>query len=165
MQISSIGGRVGGAGLTMYQAAKFGLAGFSEALSKEVAPLNIKVTCIEPGGFRTDWAGASMSYAPEIEDYKQTVGGIQKFLASGAFIPVGDPDKAAKVMVDVANHPEPPLHLVLGSEAVGILQRADATRQAELERWMQVSLSTDHDESENFFESEAGKVYQTMKGI
>lgn len=165
LQISSIGGRVGGAGLTMYQAAKFGLAGFSEALSKEVAPLNIKVTCIEPGGFRTDWAGSSMSYATEIEGYEQTVGGIQKFLASGAFIPVGDPDKAAKVMIDVANHPEPPLHLVLGSEAVGILQRADANRQAELEKWMQVSLSTDHDESENFFESEAGKVYQTMKGI
>ncbi|KQS33398.1 oxidoreductase [Dyadobacter sp. Leaf189] len=165
LQISSIGGRVGGAGLTMYQAAKFGLSGFSEALSKEVAPLDIKVTCIEPGGFRTDWAGSSMSFAPEIEGYEQTVGGIRKFLESGAFVPVGDPDKAAKVMVDLANHPEPPLHLVLGSEAIGILQRADATRQAELEKWMQVSLSTDHDESENFFESKAGKVYQIMKGI
>lgn len=69
LQISSVGGRVGGPGLTMYQAAKFGLGGFSEALSKEVAPLGIYVTCIEPGGFRTDWGGESMSYAREIEGY------------------------------------------------------------------------------------------------
>ncbi|SKB57758.1 oxidoreductase [Dyadobacter psychrophilus] len=165
LQISSIGGRVGGAGLTMYQAAKFGLGGFSEALSKEVAPLGIKVTSIEPGGFRTDWAGSSMSFATEIEGYETTIGGVTKFLTSGAFVPVGDPEKAAKVMIDVANHPEPPLHLILGSEAVGILQRADAIRQAEFETWMPVSISTDHDEAENFFESEAGKSYIKMKGI
>src|ERR1700755_3004562 len=73
MQISSVGGRVGNAGLTMYQAAKFGLGGFSEALAKEVAPLGIKVTCVEPGGFRTDWAGASMSFAPRVEGYESTV--------------------------------------------------------------------------------------------
>jgi NAD(P)-dependent dehydrogenase (short-subunit alcohol dehydrogenase family) len=58
LQISSIGGRVGNAGLSIYQAAKFGLVGFSESLSKEVAPLGIKVTCIQPGGFRTEWAGS-----------------------------------------------------------------------------------------------------------
>src|SRR6201996_1363385 len=74
LQISSIGGRIGNPGLTMYQAAKFGLGGFSEALGKEVAPLGIKVTSVEPGGFRTDWATASMSFAPEVEGYEQTVG-------------------------------------------------------------------------------------------
>ena len=61
LQISSIGGRVGNPGLTMYQAAKFGLSGFTEALAKEVRPLGIHVTSVEPGGFRTDWAGASMT--------------------------------------------------------------------------------------------------------
>jgi len=165
LQISSIGGRVGGAGLTMYQAAKFGLSGFSEALSKEVAPLGIKVTCIEPGGFRTDWAGSSMSFAPDVEGYESTVGGIKQFIAGGNFVPVGDPDKAAKVMVELTDHPEPPLHLVLGSEAIGILQRADAARQAELTKWLPVSMSTDHDAAEDFFESEAGKALQRMKGI
>jgi NAD(P)-dependent dehydrogenase (short-subunit alcohol dehydrogenase family) len=165
LQISSLGGRVGSAGLTMYQAAKFGLSGFSEALSKEVAPLGIKVTSVEPGGFRTDWAGSSMSFAPEIEDYKSTIGGIKKFMESGDFVPVGDPDKAAKAMIELVNHPEPPLHLVLGSEAVGILQHADANRKAEFEEWMPVSLSTDHDEAENFFESQFGKAYRAMKGI
>lgn len=165
LQISSIGGRVGGAGLTMYQAAKFGLSGFSEALSKEVAPLGIKVTCVEPGGFRTDWAGSSMSFAPDVEGYESTVGGIKQFMKGGTFVPVGDPDKAAKVMVELTDHPEPPVHLVLGSEAIGILQRADEARQAELTKWLPVSMSTDHDAAEDFFESEAGKAFQRMKGI
>jgi NAD(P)-dependent dehydrogenase (short-subunit alcohol dehydrogenase family) len=165
LQISSIGGRVGGAGLTMYQAAKFGLAGFSEALSKEVWPLGIKVTCVEPGGFRTDWAGSSMSFAPDVEGYESTVDGVKGFLTSGSFVPVGDPDKAAKVMIELVNHPEPPLHLVLGSEAVGILERADAMRKAEFEKWKSVSISTDHDDSENFFETDAAKAYIKMKGI
>src|ERR1700712_3927936 len=88
LQISSIGGRVGNAGLTMYQAAKFGLGGFSEALAKEVAPLGILVTCVEPGGFRTDWAGASMSFAPKLEGYEKTVGQRADFFASGKFVPM-----------------------------------------------------------------------------
>ena len=74
LQISSIGGRVGSAGLSMYQAAKFGLGGFSEVLAKEVAPLGIHVTSVEPGGFRTDWAGDSMTYAAPVEGYETTVG-------------------------------------------------------------------------------------------
>jgi NAD(P)-dependent dehydrogenase (short-subunit alcohol dehydrogenase family) len=157
LQISSIGGRVGNSGLTIYQAAKFGLSGFSEALASEVAPLGIFVTCVEPGGFRTDWAGASMTYAKHVEGYEQTIDARVALFQSGKYTPVGDPEKAAKVMVELAEHPEPPVHLVLGSEAVGILKRADAARSAELEKWLSVSLSTDHDEAENFFESQLGK--------
>ncbi|RZK62400.1 MAG: SDR family NAD(P)-dependent oxidoreductase, partial [Hymenobacter sp.] len=74
LQIGSLGGRVGNSGAAIYQAAKFGLGGFSEALAKEVAPLGIRVTCVEPGGFRTDWAGESMTYAPEVPGYETTVG-------------------------------------------------------------------------------------------
>ncbi|WP_138477292.1 oxidoreductase [Dyadobacter bucti] len=165
LQISSIGGRVGNAGLTMYQAAKFGLSGFSEALSKEVAALGIRVTSVEPGGFRTDWAGSSMSFAPKVEGYETTVDAIAAFLDGGNFVPSGDPEKAAKVILDLAEHPEPPLHLVLGSDAVGILQQADEARQAEFEKWMPVSLSTDHDKAENFFETEIGVAYKKMKGL
>jgi len=165
LQISSIGGRVGNAGLTMYQAAKFGLGGFSEALSKEVAALGIKVTSVEPGGFRTDWAGSSMSFAPKVEGYETTVDAIAAFLDGGNFVPSGDPEKAAKAILDLAEHPEPPLHLVLGSDAVGILQQADEARKAEFEKWMPVSLSTDHDEAENFFETEIGVAYKKMKGL
>jgi len=159
LQISSIGGRVGNAGISIYQAAKFGLGGFSEALAKEVAPLGIYVTSVEPGGFRTDWAGASMSYAPAIEGY-EAVNQRAEYFASGKFVPMGDPDKAAHVMIDLVEHPAPPIHLVLGSEAVAFLQQADANRKAELEQWLPVSLSTDANDAENFLETEIGKTYQ-----
>lgn len=165
LQISSIGGRVGNAGLSIYQAAKFGLSGFSESLNKEVSPLGIKVTSVEPGGFRTDWAGPSMSFAKEVEGYEETVGGIKQYLTSGKFLPMGDPAKAAKVMVDLVNHPNPPVHLVLGSEAATILKMADENRKEEFEKWLDVTVSTDHDEAVNVFESEFGKQYLAHKGI
>jgi len=164
LQISSVGGRVGNAGLTMYQAAKFGLGGFSEALAKEVADLGIHVTCVEPGGFRTDWAGDSMTYAPLVEGYESTVEARTNFFKSGKFVPVGDPDKAAKVMVDLVDHPEPPTHLVLGSEAIALLKNADSLRAAEMEKWLPVSLSTDHHEAEDFLETEMGKNLINKKG-
>jgi NAD(P)-dependent dehydrogenase (short-subunit alcohol dehydrogenase family) len=163
LQISSIGGRAAGAGLTMYQAAKFGLGGFSEALAKEVAPLGIRVTSIEPGGFRTDWGGTSMSFAAPVEGYESTVDWMAGFLRNGSYIPMGDPDKAAKVMIALVENPEPPIHLILGSEAVGILKQTDAWRTAEFEKWIPVSISTDHDEAENFLESAAGKKLMSLK--
>jgi NAD(P)-dependent dehydrogenase (short-subunit alcohol dehydrogenase family) len=164
LQISSIGGRVGNAGLTMYQAAKFGLGGFTEALAKEVAPLGIHVTSVEPGGFRTDWAGASMTYAAEVEGYETTLGQRVAFFKSGKFVPMGDPEKASKVMLELVDHPEPPVHLVLGSEAIGLLKLADADRQQEMEKWMAVSTSTDHDEAINFLETDQGKSMAGMSG-
>ncbi|MBS7254119.1 oxidoreductase [Flavobacterium branchiicola] len=162
LQISSVGGRVGNPGLTMYQAAKFGLSGFTEALSKEVAPLGIFVTSVEPGGFRTDWAGASMTYANEIEGYEM-VKQRTDFFKGGNFVPVGDPEKAANVMVELASHPNPPMHLVLGSEAIGLLKNADEARTQEMEKWMNVSLSTDHQDSGSFLDTAQGKWYTTKK--
>ncbi|SKC83940.1 oxidoreductase [Ohtaekwangia koreensis] len=159
LQISSVGGRVGTAGLTIYQTAKFGLGGFTEALAREVAPLGIKVTSVEPGGFRTDWAGASMSFAPSVEGYESTVGARVKFLESGEFIPMGDPDKAAHVMIELVLHPEPPIHLVLGSEAAEILRQADDRRQNEFEKWLPVTISTDHSKATNFLNTEQGKLF------
>jgi NAD(P)-dependent dehydrogenase (short-subunit alcohol dehydrogenase family) len=159
LQISSIGGRVGNPGVSIYQAAKFGLSGFSEALAKEVAPLGILVTCVEPGGFRTDWAGASMTYAPKVEGYESTVDKRTEMFTSGKFVPMGDPVKAAKVMVELAENPTPPVHLVLGSEAIGMIKQANATREAEMEKWLAVSVSTDHDEAENLLETEMGKAF------
>ncbi|HMH23654.1 MAG TPA: oxidoreductase [Puia sp.] len=164
LQISSIGGRVGGAGLTMYQAAKFGLGGFSEALAREVAPLGIHVTSVEPGGFRTDWGGASMSFARKIEGYETTVDWVTNFFKAGTYVPMGDPDKAAKAMIGLVEHPQPPVHLVLGSEAAGILRKADEARTADFEKWMPVTVSTDHDEAVNFLETTEGKKYLEMKG-
>lgn len=158
LQVSSIGGRIGNAGLAIYQAAKFAVAGLSEAVSKELAPLGIRMTSIEPGSFRTDWAGSSMTFAKDIPDYEPSVGAMIKYVRSGAFQPIGDPAKAAKVMIDLVEHPEPPVHLVLGSEAAALLEMADAARKAEYEKWKPVTVSTDSDDAVNFFETEAGKM-------
>ncbi len=79
-QISSIGGRLASPGLTAYQSAKWAVGGFSLGLAQEVAPLGIKVTVIEPGGMRTDWAGSSMTIPPISEPYQQTVGAFAKML-------------------------------------------------------------------------------------
>ena len=164
LQISSVGGRVGSAGITIYQAAKFGLGGFSEGLSQELAPLGIHVICVEPGGFRTDWAGDSMTYARSIEGYESSVDVRANFFKSKKFSPMGDPDKAAKVMIAIIDEPQPPLHLILGSEAVGIVKSSEAAKLAELEKWMPVSISTDHDAAVNFLETEEGKSYLSLKG-
>lgn len=163
LQISSVGGRVGGPGLTIYQAAKFGLGGFSEALTKEVSPLGIHVTCIEPGGFRTDWGTESMSFAREIAGYEPTVGRMSEFLSGGNYVPMGDPDKAAKVMIDLVDHPKPPIHLILGSEAISIVKGAEAAKKAELEQWESISISTDHQQAVNFLESPEGKLISELK--
>jgi NAD(P)-dependent dehydrogenase (short-subunit alcohol dehydrogenase family) len=152
LNVSSVGGRVGSAGFSMYQAAKFGLQGFTEVLSKEVAAFGIKVTSIEPGGFRTDWAGNSMTYAEPIDDYKNTLQSLKDYLKD--IIPLGNPDKAAQVIIDLVEHPEPPVHLVLGSDAVAILEVVDADRKAEFEKWKSVSISTDFDDVENPWLSE-----------
>lgn len=153
--VSSIGGRVGSAGLSMYQAAKFGLQGFTEVLSKEVADFGIKVTSIEPGGFRTDWGGASMSYAAPISDYQAVLYPLKNYLETVTAL--GDPDKAAKVIIDLVEHPAPPVHLVLGSDAVSILEAVDAGRKTEFEKWKPVSISTDFGDIENPWASEERK--------
>lgn len=157
LQISSIGGRIGNAGLSIYQAAKFGLGGFTESVAKEIAPLGIKMTVIEPGGFRTDWAGASMTFAEKVEGYETTADWIADYIKGGNFQAMGDPDKAAKVMIELVDNPETPLHLVLGSEAVVFLEAADKLRKEEFEKWKSVSISTDHDEAVNMLDSEHGK--------
>lgn len=163
LQISSIGGRVGNPGLTMYQAAKFGLGGFSEALAKEVAPLGIKVTSVEPGGFRTDWASASMSFAPDVKGYEQTVGTRKALFTSDQFVPMGDPDKAAKVMIALTEHPEPPVHLLLGSEAVGMVKQATIVRNEEMEKWLSVSTSTNADDAVDFTQTDLGRSFFSAK--
>lgn len=163
LQISSIGGRTGTPGITIYQAAKWGLSGFSEALAKELAPLGILVTAVEPGGFRTDWAGDSMSFAPFVEGYEASVEKVKQHFRGEGFIPMGDPRKAARVMIELSENPEPPVHLVLGSEAVAILEQADAKRAADLQKWKPVSVSTDHDDAVNFLETPQGKMYAQLK--
>jgi NAD(P)-dependent dehydrogenase (short-subunit alcohol dehydrogenase family) len=144
IQFSSIGGRVGGSpGLSAYQTAKFAVEGFSEVLANEVKPLGIKVTIIEPGGFHTDWGGSSMSILPLREEYDQTVGAMNRYRESSVATWLGDPARAAKIIVALVGLDEPPLRLLLGASAVESAEKAAQARAAETEKWAAVSRSAD----------------------
>ena len=145
IQISSIGGRLGSPGLSAYQSAKWAVEGFSEVLAKEVGPLGIKTTIVEPGGFRTDWAGSSMTIAELREEYKPTVGALAEYIRARTGKENGDPAKAVQVILQIAGLSEPPRRLLLGSDAVRRAAAVTAERTAEDEKWKQLSLSTDFD--------------------
>jgi NAD(P)-dependent dehydrogenase (short-subunit alcohol dehydrogenase family) len=148
IQVSSVGGRVASAGLSAYQSAKWAVGGFSEVLAQEVAPLGIKVTVIEPGGMRTDWAGSSMSIPPISPPYRPTVGARAEAMSGTAM--AGDPVKVAGVVLQLAGMDEPPLRLLLGSDAVLYAGRAAQQRADSDARWVQLSRSTDHDDATDF---------------
>ncbi|AGS22803.1 oxidoreductase [Rhizobium etli] len=143
IQFSSVGGRIGPAGRGAYSAAKFGVEGFSEVLTKEVSPFGIKVTVIEPGGFRTDFAGASTVLAEGRAEYAETVGATVRFQREYDGRQPGDPAKAAAVVIHIAGLEEPPFRLLLGSDAVRSVEKADAARIAADREWRAVSVSTD----------------------
>ncbi|GAA4622788.1 SDR family NAD(P)-dependent oxidoreductase [Actinoallomurus vinaceus] len=144
VQFSSVGGRVGGSpGVAAYQASKYAVEGFSEVLNNEVKPLGIKVTLIEPGAFRTDWAGSSMALASVGPDYEQTVGAMNRRRAGFDRSAPGDPERAARVILDIVDLDEPPLRLLLGSDALTAVERSSRERAAEADRWAEVSRSTD----------------------
>lgn len=140
---SSVGGRIGSTGRAPYSAAKFGVEGFSEVMAIEMAPLGVKVTIIEPGGFRTDFAGSSTTIANVRADYDSTVGNAARFQHSYNGKQPGDPVKAAQVILQVAAMSDPPLRLLLGSDAVAIVEKADAAKAAADKRWRDLSISTD----------------------
>jgi NAD(P)-dependent dehydrogenase (short-subunit alcohol dehydrogenase family) len=143
IQITSIGGRLHSIGLAGYQSAKWAVEGFSGILAQEVAPLGIKVTIVEPGGFRTDWAGSSMTIPPVSAPYQQTVGVRADLMRSGAFKPAGDPDKAAQVLLQVVDLPEPPLRLILGTSAYEMVTAFDADKAAADKQWLYLTNATE----------------------
>jgi NAD(P)-dependent dehydrogenase (short-subunit alcohol dehydrogenase family) len=143
IQVSSIGGRAGATGRAPYSAAKFGLEGFSEVLATEMAPFGVKVTIIEPGGFRTDFAGASTRIAAGDPAYADTVGKTAAMQRDYDGKQPGDPARAAQAIISVVSAKNPPLRLVLGRDAYARAERTDESRLAELRAWRETSLSTD----------------------
>ena len=143
IQISSIGGRVGPTGRAAYAAAKFGVEGFSESLSKEVEPLGIKVTIVEPGGFRTDFAGSSTDLREGRPEYDATVGATVRFQRNYDGKQPGDPVKAAPALLHIASLPEPPLRLLLGSDAYNAAENHALQILASDREWKDLSISTD----------------------
>jgi NAD(P)-dependent dehydrogenase (short-subunit alcohol dehydrogenase family) len=148
IQISSVGGRMATAGLAAYQASKWAVGGFSLVLASEVAPLGIRVTVLEPGGMDTDWAGSSMKVHPIGEAYRQTVGRMAALHDSLAKSSASDPAKVARVVLQVAEMPDPPLRLLLGSDAHRYATAAGRAQLESDEKNAALSKSTDRDDAD-----------------
>ena len=147
MQISSMGGRVGGSpGIASYQAAKFAIDGFSRVLRAETAPFGVKVIVVEPSGFRTDWAGSSMTVHDTPEAYASTVGVMNTRVRQSTEGPAGDPVRAAAILVEIAQRRHLPYHLPLGVNATEGSIRLDEQLLVEDRAWRAVSRSADFGE-------------------
>jgi NAD(P)-dependent dehydrogenase (short-subunit alcohol dehydrogenase family) len=144
VNITSVAGLVGFPGSGYYAASKHAVEGWSDALAAEVKPLGIKVTCVEPGPFRTDWAGRSLIQTPNaIADYAETAGARLKGAVAGSGKQAGDPVRAACAMMRLVEFEDPPRHLVLGKFGFGAVTDALRRRLAEVEAWEDWSLGAD----------------------
>jgi NAD(P)-dependent dehydrogenase (short-subunit alcohol dehydrogenase family) len=147
VQFSSVGGRVGGSpGIASYQAAKFAVDGFSRVLAVETAPFGIKVMVVEPSGFATDWAGASMTVHEIPADYDGTIGTMQRLMRRNPAGPAGDPARAAEIIVTTVKRDNLPSHLLLGVNAVDMALGYSTRQLAEATAWQSVSRSADYAE-------------------
>lgn len=144
LNVTSMGGLMTFPGVGIYNASKFALEGINEALSKEVRPFGIKVTAIEPGAFRTDWAGRSLQRTVHtIEDYAATLEPLSAARAARSGKQPGDPRKAAQAILKVVASDQPPVHLLLGTDALGFVREKLKTLQEEISQWEALTVSTD----------------------
>ena len=149
LNIASIGGLVGFPAVGFYNATKFAVDGFSEALSKETAPLGIKVTVIAPSGFRTDWAGRSANNSKiVIDDYKETAETNKNNIRGYSGKQPGDPVRAAKAMVAVVESANPPLRLLLGEAALKGARNKLEQLKKDFDTWAETSTGADFPKDE-----------------
>jgi NAD(P)-dependent dehydrogenase (short-subunit alcohol dehydrogenase family) len=148
LNITSVAGFVGFPASGYYAATKHAVEGFSDSLAAEVAPLGIRVTCIEPGPFRTDWAGRSLIQTPNaIADYAETAGARLKATSEKSGTQAGDPVRAGEAMIRVTEMENPPRHLVLGAWGYDAVTTRLKQRLAEIEAWRETSLGADYPET------------------
>jgi NAD(P)-dependent dehydrogenase (short-subunit alcohol dehydrogenase family) len=144
VQFSSVGGRVGGSpGIASYQAAKFAVDGFSRVLAVETAPFGVRVMVVEPSGFATDWAGASMITHEIPPEYDATIGKMHRLARANPAGPAGDPVRGAQIIVQAVKRDNPPSHLLLGVTAVDMALDYSRRQIAEASEWEKVSRSAD----------------------
>ncbi|MFM0180290.1 oxidoreductase [Paraburkholderia aspalathi] len=144
LNITSMGGHITMPGITYYCGSKFALEGISEALGKEVKSFGIAVTAVAPGSFRTDWAGRSMTRTPRsIADYDSIFEPIRKAREEKSGKQLGDPQKAARAMLAAIAADHPPTHLLLGSDALGLVRDKLSALGKEIRDWESVTVSTD----------------------
>ncbi|MCF8199259.1 MAG: oxidoreductase [Sulfuritalea sp.] len=145
VNISSMAGLVGYPGIGYYNATKFAVEGLSEALAKETAPLGIKVTIVEPGPFRTEWAGRSLKVPKNaIADYADSAGARRDAIQGYSGTQPGDPVRAVEAIIKAVESDEPPLHLILGRPAFDAASLKFKEFSAEMEKWRDVSLGADY---------------------
>jgi len=146
VNVSSIGARITPPGSGYYAAAKSALEGMTGSLRAELAPLGITAMAVEPGGFRTDFAGRSLAQAAApIADYAETAGKRRKENDTAHGNQPGDPVKAARAIITAVESPSPPALLLLGTDALGAFGAVLDAQRAELEKWRDLSAGTDLD--------------------
>ncbi len=144
VNIASIGGLVGFPGVGFYNATKFAVDGLSESLSKELAPLGIKVLIVAPSGFRTDWAGRSANNSEVvIEDYASTAGVSKKTIRGNSGNQPGDPALAARAIVKAVASEDPPLRLLLGAGALRGARSKIQELQKDFDNWEETTIGAD----------------------
>ncbi|KAF1008346.1 MAG: putative oxidoreductase SadH [Pseudomonas fluorescens] len=144
VNISSVGGIAAFPAMSFYNASKFAVEGLSEALAQEVAPLGIKVLLVEPGPFRTDWAGRSANEASHaIADYQDTAIARAAHLRKVSGQQPGDPVRAAMAIVKAVEAERPPQRLLLGKAALNFAQTKLNTLTTDFEAWAEVSAGAD----------------------
>ncbi|WP_369211403.1 oxidoreductase [Streptomyces flavofungini] len=144
MAVTSMGGLMAVPGMSAYCGSKFALEGILEALGKEVAQFGIHVTAIEPGSFRTDWAGRSMTRAAQsIDDYDELFTPIREARQKASGNQLGNPAKAGEAVVHITSVEEPPAHLVLGSDALRLVTAARSAVDEDIRTWETLSRTTD----------------------
>ena len=145
LNITSVAGFVGFPASGYYAATKHAVEGFSDSLAAEAGPLGIRVTCIEPGPFRTDWAGRSLVQTPNaIPDYAETAGARLTATSEKSGTQAGDPVRAGEAMIRVTEMENPPRHLVLGAWGYDAVTSRLKQRLAEIEAWRETSLGADY---------------------
>ena len=145
VNISSVGGLVAFPGVGFYNATKFAVTGYSEALAKEVGALGIKVTVIAPSGFRTDWAGRSANNTKiVIDDYAATAHANQNTIRGYSGNQPGDPVRAAKAIVKVVESATPPVRLMLGAGALKGIRNKIVELQQDIDTWEETTVWADH---------------------
>jgi len=144
LNVSSIGGFVGFPSSGYYNATKFAVEGLSEALAKEVEPLGIKVVIVEPGPFRTDWAGRSLKQTGNaMQDYAETAAKRRQAISQGSGKQVGDPVRGAKAMIEAVESNNPPLRLILGRWGLDTGRNKLESLRRDFDGWEKTSLSAD----------------------
>lgn len=145
VNISSVAGRLAQPGSGYYSATKFAVGGLSDALRKEVGPLGIRVTVVEPGGFRTDFAGRSLRQSKHtIDDYAATAGARRKENSSTDGRQPGDPARAAQAIIRAVQADKPPFRLALGRSAVQRIRTEIDTQRQELDAWEETANGADY---------------------